>query len=209
MKRTLIGAVIAIFLAMPAFSRETIEVECGDMSIVNNKDIVATLKFDYTNMIIEEKPYMEYLKAEGEKKVEEWPSQVASSEARFVKCWNKENKKGMQVTTEEGGEYTLVVVISDLNMGSTAASFWIGLGAGGAKMSGMMYILKGNSNVPVLTMSIDGQTGKSGVSDVSRQSNLYGALAEDLLDRLKEMKKSTVPASTEAVVIPCLQNAGN
>ena len=71
-----------------------------------------------------------------------------------------------------------------------------------------MYILKNNSNVPVLTVDIDGQSGRSGMTEIARRLDLYGELAEDLVKTLKKTKQSKVPASTEAITVPSMKLSG-
>lgn len=202
MKERVFIVVLMALMSMPIMARDAIKVVNGDLSVFNNPGIVATVKFDYTDLQIEGKPYMEHLKSRGSDFVRDWPSESQTSENYFVKCWNHDNEDGMQLTTATGKEYTMVFVVTEMDMGSGAASMLVGFGAGGAKMSGMMYILKGNSDVPVLTVSIDGQSGRSGMTEIARRVDLYGELAEDMVETLQKTKQSKVPASTEAVVIP-------
>lgn len=202
MKERVFIVVLMALMSMPIMARDAIKVVNGDLSVFNNPSIVATVKFDYTDLQIEGKPYMEHLKSRGSDFVRDWPSESQTSENYFVKCWNHDNEDGMQLTTATGKEYTMVFVVTEMDMGSGAASMLVGFGAGGAKMSGMMYILKGNSDVPVLTVSIDGQSGRSGMTEIARRVDLYGELAEDMVETLQKTKQSKVPASTEAVVIP-------
>lgn len=202
MRERVFIVVLMALMSMPIMARDAIKVVNGDLSVFNNPDIVATVKFDYTDLQIEGKPYMEHLESRGSDFVRDWPSESQASENYFVKCWNHDNEDGMQLTTATGKEYTVVFVVTEMDMGSGAASMLVGFGAGGAKMSGMMYILKGNSDVPVLTVSIDGQSGRSGMTEIARRVDLYGELAEDMVKTLQKTKQSKVPASTEAVVIP-------
>lgn len=134
----------------------------------------------------------------------DWPSESLTSETYFIKCWNHDNEDGLQVTATAGKEYKMIFVVSDMDMGSGAASMLVGFGAGGAKMSAIMHIIKGDSNVPVLTVEIDGQSGRSGMTELVRRTDLYGELAEDLAETLQKTKSSKVPPSTKAVSIPAL-----
>jgi hypothetical protein len=183
------------FVASPSVAKNSITVDSGDLSVVKNSEITATVLFDYTDLRIEGKPYMEHLESKGKDYVRDWPTESLTSESYFMKCWNHDNEDGMQVTSTKGNDYTMVFVVSDMDMGSGAASAFIGFGAGGAKMSGKMYIIKGNSNIPVLTVTIDGQSGRT---------DLYGELAEDLVDAINKTKQSKLSKSTSAVTIPGL-----
>lgn len=145
---------------------------------------------------------MEHLKSMGNDYVRDWPSQSLASESYFMQCWNKDNKNGLQVVSTGENEYSMIFTVSEMDMGSGAASMFIGFGAGGAKMSAMMYIFKGNNNVPVLTVEIDGQTGRSAMTELARRVDLYGELAEDLVKTLEKTKQAKIPASTKAVSLP-------
>lgn len=208
MKKSLLMAIIAVFVSLTAFAKGGIKVLNGDLSVIKNSSITATVVFDYTDLMLEGKPYMEQLKSRGSDFVRDWPSESATSEGYFIKCWNHDNDEGLQVTDKAGSEYTMVFVVNEMHMGSGAASILVGFGAGGATMSAKMYILKNNNNVPVLTVDIDGQSGRSGMTEIARRLDLYGELAEDLVKTLKKTKQSKVPASTEAITIPSMKLSG-
>lgn len=208
MKKSLLVAIIAVFMSLTAFAKGGIKVLNGDLSVIKNSSITATVVFDYTDLMLEGKPYMEQLKSRGSDFVRDWPSESATSEGYFIKCWNHDNDEGLQVTNASGNEYTMIFVVTEMHMGSGAASMLVGFGAGGASMSAKMYILKNNSNVPVLTVDIDGQSGRSGMTEIARRLDLYGELAEDLVKTLKKTKQSKVPASTEAITVPSMKLSG-
>lgn len=201
----LFSLVLMTLFSMPLFSKSGIKVVSGDISVIKDPDITATVIFDYTDLMIEGKPYMEHLKSRGSDFVRDWPKESTTSEAYFIKCWNHDNKQGLQVTSSFGNNYKMVFVVNDMDMGSGAASMLVGFGAGGAKMSGMMYILKDDSKVPVLTVSIENQSGRSGMTELVRRTDLYGELAEDLAETLQKAKQSKVPPSEKAVSIPSME----
>lgn len=201
MRKFLLTAILMVVVSLPTLAKGSIKVECGDLSVINNPDITATVVFDYTNLVIEGKPYMEHLKSKGSDFVKDWPSESLTSETYFIKCWNHDNEDGLQVTATAGNEYKMVFDVSEMHMGSGAASMLVGFGAGGAKMSAMMYLFKGDNKVPVLIVKIDGQTGRSAMTELARRTDLYGELAEDLVEAIQKTKQSKVPASTKAVTI--------
>lgn len=192
-----------LFVCVSCFAGD-ITVVSGDLSVIKNSSIRATVKFDYSDLVLEGKPYMEHLKSRGEDFVRDWPSESIASESYFIKCWNKDNDEGMQVSTSESSEYLMYFHVKEMHMGSGAASMLVGFGAGGASMSGTMYIFKDLNSVPVLTVEIDNQTGRSGMTEIVRRTDLYGELAEDLVKTLKKAKQSKVKPSTVAVKVPNL-----
>lgn len=102
----------------------------------------------------------------------------------------------------------MVFDVNEMDMGSGAASFFIGFGAGGAKMSGTMYLFQGTNSVPVLTVEIDGQTGRSGMTEIARRLDLYGELAEDMVKAMKKTKASNVDPSNEEAPADILKLIG-
>lgn len=205
MKKKYFYCLFAMLLVSISTYAGKITVKSGDLSIIKNSAIKATIKFDYTDLILEGKPYMEHLKSKGEDFVRDWPTESTTSEAYFIKCWNKDNDEGMQLTTAANNEYLMYFHVKKMHMGSGAASMLVGFGAGGASMTATMYIFKNNNSIPILTVEIDDQTGRSGMTEIIRRTDLYGELAEDLVDALEKTKQSKVKASTVPVKVPNLK----
>lgn len=196
----------SFFIAVSSWSA-SIKVLSGNLSVFNDNNITATVIFDYSNLNIEGTPYKKWLKDKGSDYVRDWPEQSAASEEYFIRCWNKDNDEGIQVTSTKGKPYVMVIDAREMDMGSGAASMLVGFGAGGAKLSGTMYIFKSGSNIPLLTVEIDGQTGRSAMTELARRVDLYGELAEDMVNTIKKTKQSKVSASTKPVKLACLGGA--
>lgn len=192
-----------LFLFFTAFTSwaGSIKVISGDIAVFNNNGITASLIFDYSNLKIEGTPYQNWLKEKGNDYVRDWPEQCKASEEYFIRCWNKDNDKGLQVTSSEGKEYYMIIDAREMDMGSAAASMFVGFGAGGAKLTGTMYIFKQGCDIPCLTVEIDGQTGRSAVTEMARRIDLYGELAEDMVKTIKKTKASKVSPAKEPVKI--------
>lgn len=184
---------ILFFIVTVLFSLTTkangITLKYGDASILEKSDIVASVSFDYSNTLIEDKPAMTYLKEHGDDFVKDWPKDNQALQTIFVKRWNKKNKKGFQVTENDNAVYRMIITVSKLDMGSFGASFAIGMGAGGAKMSGKVELYKKGVREPVLILDVDGQTGKSEWTEQQRRTSLYNELADDAIECLKDAKK--------------------
>ncbi len=201
-------ALALLLVSVPSFAGD-ITVLRGDLSVVRNGANRATVIFDYTDLILEGKPYMEQLRSRGEDFVRDWPSESVASESYFIKCFNKDNDDGMQVQAAGNNEYLMYFHVTKMHMGSGAASILVGFGAGGASMSGTMYIFKNGNPIPLLVVEIDNQTGRSGMTEIVRRTDLYGELAEDLVDTIEKTKQSKVAPSTTPVELPNLKMAGN
>ena len=122
-----------LFVNISCFASK-ISVISGDLSIVKNSEIRAKVIFDYSELILEGKPYMEHLKSKGDDFVRDWPNESSASEAYFIKCWNKDNDEGMQISSTDNSEYIMYFHVKKMHMGSGAASMLVGFGAGDALM---------------------------------------------------------------------------
>lgn len=80
MKERVFIVILMALMSMPIMARDAIKVVNGDLSVFNNPGIVAQVKFDYTDLQIEGKPYMEHLKSRGSDFVRDWPSESQTSE---------------------------------------------------------------------------------------------------------------------------------
>ena len=185
--RKIFALLLTFFVATSSWAA-SIKVLSGDLSVFNDNSITASLIFDYSNLEIEGTPYKKWLKDKGADYVRDWPDQTKASEEYFIRCWNKDNDEGIQVSTTKGKPYVMVIDAREMDMGSGAASMIIGFGAGGAKLSGTMYIFKSGSNIPLLTVEIDGQTGRSAMTELARRVDLYGELTEDMVSTIKKTK---------------------
>lgn len=179
---------VTLCMAIPSFADDELQVTANNLSAFNDPNATATVIFDYSNLKIEGTQYEQYLKEHGEDYVRDWPIQNKECEDVFIQQWNKSNSKGLKVDAEKGKPYTMRFEVTDLDLGNVAAALVIGFGAGGAKMSGTMYLYKGDSQTPELTVKITGQTGHSKYTETKRRKDLYKELAQDLVKEIKNTK---------------------
>lgn len=158
----------------------------GDAAVLDNSEITCTLELDFTNANVEGKPYKEYIASRDAEWNRDWPNDLANGMQFFVNKWNKKNKKGMQVTTETGGKYRLVIKPTYIFFGSAALAWTIGFGAGGMKMSGTMEVMDGDKTL--LVVDIKDQTGKSKLTETKRFASLMEELADDLYKDSRKWK---------------------
>lgn len=159
-------------------------VTLGDANILNDASATFNIVFDFSNTIVEDIPYKEYLASRNADWNRDWPSDQKEGINTFIKKWNKKNKKGMQATNMENAPYTLVIKPTSLHFGSAALSWIIGFGAGGMKISGTLDLYKGYTKV--LSIKVEEQTGKSANTETQRFKSLMGELAQDTLGDVKK-----------------------
>lgn len=172
----------------------------GDMSVINDHSITAQVVFDYSDMTIEGKPYMEYLKGRGDDFVRDWPGEIATAESQwFVSQWNNSNNKGMQISLSCGpSEYKMLVAVRRMDIG-----FYSPVGnmyAGGARMTATIYIFRGNDfDNSLFTIQIDDYQGYKGDTEAARMNNLYYYLARQIPKAIQKTKGNEISASMPSV----------
>ena len=95
--RKIFALLLTFFVATSSWAA-SIKVLSGDLSVFNDNSITASLIFDYSNLEIEGTPYKKWLKDKGADYVRDWPDQTKASEEYFIRCWNKDNDEGIQVS---------------------------------------------------------------------------------------------------------------
>lgn len=179
--------VFVVFTTTSSFAGIT--VKSGSVAVVNEQGTVASFVFDYSKLLIEDKPMMEYLKGRGDDVVRDWPKESAACEEEFLNRWNQQNKRGLTLTENSDAKYKMVITVEKLDLGSFGASFVVGFGAGGAKMSGKIEIFENGNAQPILTLTVVDQTGRSKLTEQKRRANLYRELVDDALKEIKEYQK--------------------
>lgn len=160
------------------------KVKYGDVSVLKDERARFSVEFDFSNTIVEDLPYEQYLASRNDDWNRDWPSDREKGLKAFVDKWNKKNRKGMKATTSENAPYKLVIRPSYINFGSAALSWVIGFGAGGMKISGTMDLYKGNERV--LSIEVVDQTGKSKLTETKRFKSLMYELADDTYKDIME-----------------------
>jgi hypothetical protein len=175
----IIALMAAALVSVSAFGKSTITK--GDKNILMDNSIVCSFVYDFTNTSIEDTPYQDYLTKQGDKFTKEWFNEVLPlGTKRYVETWNRKNKNGLQVTKDSTAAYKMVIAPSYLNLGSGAASFFIGLGAGGDKLNGTITVYKDDE--ALLEITVEGQTGNSDNAARNRFGDLMNQLAKDTLN---------------------------
>ena len=184
-------ALLAIVLlsvgSLNARKQDHVSVVSGDVDILGEKETLCSVKFDYSNTQVDEKPLMEFLKEKGEDYVNDWDEEATFAHQYFYASFNDENHRGMQVFAfgdEDAYKYEMVIHIDELDLGEGGSMFnpWARRDAGGMEMSGTVEIKKKDSGETVLVLKVSGIKGESHVSQRVRMGLMYDNLAEEIAD---------------------------
>lgn len=178
---------VCLFCTGALFAGNPVTVKSGDVSVLKGKN-KALLEFDYSATKVGDKTLDEYLKDRGEDFVRDWPNDKIRAASYFVERFNKKNKKGMQITSdEEAAGYTVVVHVKTLDMGNGGSAFvpFSSAKAGGVIMTGTIDIVDKNTQNVVCNLYVDEVKGLGHVSEAIRIGLAYFALADKMYDLVK------------------------
>jgi len=143
----LMMALMALVAVAVQAKDDKVTVTSGDGKALKDGSKTAVIEFDYSKTIAEGTPLKQYLKDRGEDHVADWPEIRDTARDRFVKMFNKRNKKGVQIVDGDKADLKLKVVIEKLDFGQTGVSVVFGgMGsAGGAEITGKMIVTEAKS----------------------------------------------------------------
>lgn len=143
MKRMMMLALTAMFVVLAANAKDDkVTLTSGDGKMLIESSKKATIDFDYSKTIAEDKPIKQYLKERGAEVERGWPEVAKAAKTRFIERFNSKNKKGVQIVEAGAADLKMKVVVEKLHLGSTAtAVVFGGLGsAGGAEITGKLIV---------------------------------------------------------------------
>lgn len=147
MKKMMVMALMALIAVAAQAKDDKVTVISGDGKTLKDGEKTAVIEFDYTKTLAEGTPLKQYLKDRGEDHVADWPEIAQTARDRFVKMFNKKNKKGVQIIDEGKADLKMKVIVNKLDFGQTGVSVVFGgLGsAGGAEISGKLVVTDAKS----------------------------------------------------------------
>ena len=147
MKKIMMMALMALVAVAAQAKDDKVTVISGDASTLKDGEKTAVIEFDYTKTVAECTPLKQYLKDRGDDHVADWPEIAKTARDRFVKMFNKKNKKGVQIVDGNKADLKMKVIVNKLDFGQTGVSVVFGgLGsAGGAEISGKLVVTDAKS----------------------------------------------------------------
>ena len=97
MKKIMMMALMVLVAVAAQAKDDKVTVISGDASTLKDGEKTAVIEFDYTKTVAEGTPLKQYLKDRGDDHVADWPEIAKTARDRFVKMFNKKNKKGVQI----------------------------------------------------------------------------------------------------------------
>ena len=161
---TLIATLFAISAILPAYASGPTVIR-GNKAIYKESGKTCLIKYDTSEMMIEEKSSEEYIKEHGGEPFRlELEGVFAESKEHFAEKWNKLVGDGLKMVTN---------------------SVTIGFGAGGSYFYGTVDV-KNASGEESLYVTVAKQTGRSKTKALKRMNSLMECFADDLLKVLKK-----------------------
>ena len=184
----LLMALAMLALTSKAMADSEVIFQKGDACIVNDKR-TCVVELDYNDLMIEGKPYMQYLKDKGEKNVDDWKNDMDLCLNQFAEKWNASNKGALQATADKADAtpLRLVVKMKKLHLGIAALAVVIGLGSGDAHLNCDVLIYEGNKEVSKL--QIEDVSSGSQYTESKRLANIFYKLAARSVKCLKKACK--------------------
>lgn len=184
---TLIATLFAISAILPAYANGPTVIR-GNKAIYKESGKTCLIKYDTSEMMIEEKSSEEYIKEHGGEPFRlELEGVFAESKEHFAEKWNKLVGDGLKMVTNSSAnaDYIMTIKFTSLNLGSAALAVTIGFGAGGSYFYGTVDV-KNSSGEESLYVTVAKQTGRSKTKALKRMNSLMECFADDLLKVLKK-----------------------
>lgn len=189
MKRFILPLIATVF-TLASFSNSYASgpsVIRGNKQIYKESGKICLVKYDTSEMMIEEKSKEEYIKEHGGEPFElELQGVFAESKEKFAEKWNKLVGDGLKIVTDASADadYVMTIKFTSIHLGSAALAVTIGFGAGGSYFYGTVDV-KNRAGEEALYVTVAKQTGKSKAKALKRMISLMECFADDLLKVLK------------------------
>ena len=178
---------VALFSVITMSAKDDVTVKSGSLAEIKaaGKSNVFIV-WDYSAATLGGKDVDAYLKEKGGDWAENYPQELAKSEAEFAKAVGK--SKFVNVTTEKDqAQYIITIRVKDFTYGNNALSYWVGFGAGDAHLNGSVEFTKNGSTETIAVLDLDGVPG-GGPDNEARRKNAYEELGEWIVKLIKKAK---------------------
>jgi len=161
-----------------------VSVKSGNVSVLKEVS-KALLEIDYSSAKVGNLIFNDYLAAQGEDYVRDWPRESETATSYFRARFNKKSK-GIKLTTDESvASYKIRITPKTIDMGN-AGSFFVTMAVGGSNkaggviMCGSIEIINLETNEVVCSLYADDVKGKSHFKDAIRLGYMYDELAKKI-----------------------------
>lgn len=160
----------------------------GSLINLKNPSARVLVKWDYSNMLIEDQKPEDFLKSKGADWERDYPAEVTAGESAFDVEFNKKDKKFALITDDEDdAQYEMVIHVDAFHYGSLGAAIAFGGFARGAHIEGTVDVIDRESKETIAVLSYN-CAGAASYSNESRRILAYMDLAKDLAKQIKKAK---------------------
>lgn len=196
MKKILLLAVM-LFSAIAIYAGGDVTLKEGSLLPLKDATKTICVEIDHSNTVVEGSPIQDYLKARGEKNVQDWPTETNMVKTEFMEKYNDETKFAKVVVGMEA-DFKFVIVPETMDLGSTGVSAAVGLG-GGCKVNGYVNVIDQKTQKIIAKISLEKANGGlkmfSGIkktitafSETGRRKNTAKFIAEEIAKLVKKAK---------------------
>ncbi|WP_143049207.1 hypothetical protein [Prevotella sp. kh1p2] len=200
MMKKLLLLTLALVMAMSMSAKKKyITLQSGDVQVLNQPGKTALYEFDYSKTICEGKPLEQYLKDRGEENVRDWPGEcIETQDNYFMPRWNDESKMNISLIKEGKADYKIVVHVTDLDLGSTAAAMFIpsfSRKTGACEVSATVDVIDLSNNQTVCVLNVNKLRGVNmrafevASSETRRRGLTYKKMAQLICEFAQESNK--------------------
>ena len=178
---------VALFSVITMSAKDDVTIKSGSLAEIKAAGgSFVYIVWDYSAATLGGKDVDAYLKEKGGDWLENYPQELAKSEAEFAKAVGK--SKFVNVTTEKDqAQYIITIRVKDFTYGNNALSYWVGFGAGDAHLNGSVEFTKNGSTETIAVLDLDGVPG-GGPDNEARRKNAYEELGEWIVKLIKKAK---------------------
>ena len=184
--KKLLFAVLLVFTALTTWGDA--KVKSGSMFPLKDADVRVLVKWDYKNMLIEDKKPADFLREKGADWERDYPAEVAAGESAFAAMFNKKDKKYALITDDaSAAQYEMEIHVAKFHYGSTAAGIIFGSFARGAHIEGTVDIVDRSTKSTIATINFE-CAGDMSYSNEQRRVLACEDLAKDLAKLVSKAK---------------------
>ena len=184
--KKLLFAVLLVFTALTTWGDA--KVKSGTMFPLKDANVRVLVKWDYKNMLIEDKKPADFLREKGADWERDYPSEVAAGESAFAAMFNKKDKKYALITDDaSAAQYELVIHVAKFHYGSTAVAIIFGSFARGAHIEGTADVVERSTKKVIATIEFE-CAGEMSYSNEQRRVYACEDLAKDLAKLVSKAK---------------------
>lgn len=196
---TLVLMLTSVLLAQ---ARNTVELRSGNPNVLLQSG-TASFEVDWDNAHVtnwDNLVWPQYLQKRGDDFVRDWPQDRIKAESYFTIRFNKKSNYWRLESQNTSAQFRMILRITTIDVGNGGANFspFSSVKAGGVIINGVIE-LRDAAGTLLCVLSVNDVKGVGHMSETTRYGMSLFALANEVLDFMKDVKKGKItPTPVEA-----------